>query len=139
MHCTAGMELRDTGSYGFLLPPQQIIPTGREPWKMVAAPGHCGPTLPANSPSTEMFLLSVTKSIQISCTQCLYSEIIRKDMKYMNYMKYVPESRMSSLMVYFSPDLPTAVHSRISDVDPCRIISATTAGPTIIPALVFFG
>jgi len=27
-----GMELRDTGSYGFLLPPSQIIPTGEETW-----------------------------------------------------------------------------------------------------------
>ena len=27
-----GMELRDTGAYGFLLPPQQIIPTGEEVW-----------------------------------------------------------------------------------------------------------
>ena len=27
-----GMELRDTGHYGFLLPPQQIIPTGQEVW-----------------------------------------------------------------------------------------------------------
>jgi len=27
-----GMELRDTGSYGFLLPPAQIIPTGEETW-----------------------------------------------------------------------------------------------------------
>lgn len=27
-----GMELRDTGLYGFLLPPAQIIPTGEETW-----------------------------------------------------------------------------------------------------------
>ena len=27
-----GMELRDTGMYGFLLPPDQIIPTGEEAW-----------------------------------------------------------------------------------------------------------
>ena len=27
-----GMELRDTGSYGFILPPGQIIPTGEETW-----------------------------------------------------------------------------------------------------------
>ena len=27
-----GMELRDTGHYGFLLPPDQIIPTGQEVW-----------------------------------------------------------------------------------------------------------
>ena len=27
-----GMELRDTGHYGFLLPPEQIIPTGQEVW-----------------------------------------------------------------------------------------------------------
>ena len=26
------MELRDTGSYGFILPPSQIIPTGDEVW-----------------------------------------------------------------------------------------------------------
>ena len=26
------MELRDTGMYGFLLPPNQIIPTGEEVW-----------------------------------------------------------------------------------------------------------
>ena len=26
------MELRDTGMYGFLLPPNQIIPTGMEAW-----------------------------------------------------------------------------------------------------------
>jgi len=26
------MELRDTGAYGFLLPPEQIIPTGEEAW-----------------------------------------------------------------------------------------------------------
>ena len=25
-----GMELRDTGMYGFILPPDQIIPTGQE-------------------------------------------------------------------------------------------------------------
>ena len=24
------MELRDTGSYGFILPPSQIIPTGKQ-------------------------------------------------------------------------------------------------------------
>jgi len=27
-----GMELRDTGMYGFILPPDQIIPTGHEVW-----------------------------------------------------------------------------------------------------------
>merc|ERR1712025_668005 len=27
-----GMELRDTGNYGFILPPEQIIPTGEEVW-----------------------------------------------------------------------------------------------------------
>merc|ERR1712059_76485 len=27
-----GIELRDTGMYGFLLPPDQIIPTGEETW-----------------------------------------------------------------------------------------------------------
>ena len=27
-----GMELRDTGKHGFLLPPDQIIPTGQEIW-----------------------------------------------------------------------------------------------------------
>ena len=27
-----GMELRDTGRYGFILPPDQIIPTGEETW-----------------------------------------------------------------------------------------------------------
>lgn len=27
-----GMELRDTGNYGFILPPTQIIPTGEEVW-----------------------------------------------------------------------------------------------------------
>jgi len=27
-----GMELRDTGNFGFLLPPTQIIPTGEETW-----------------------------------------------------------------------------------------------------------
>jgi len=26
------MELRDTGASGFLLPPEQIIPTGEEVW-----------------------------------------------------------------------------------------------------------
>lgn len=26
------MELRDTGSYGFILPPEQIIPTAEETW-----------------------------------------------------------------------------------------------------------
>ena len=26
------MELRDTGIYGFVLPPEQIIPTGEEVW-----------------------------------------------------------------------------------------------------------
>ena len=26
------MELRDTGEYGFILPPNQIIPTGEEVW-----------------------------------------------------------------------------------------------------------
>lgn len=29
---TTSMELRDTGSYGFLLPPEQIIPTAEEVW-----------------------------------------------------------------------------------------------------------
>ena len=28
--CTYGMELRDEGQYGFLLPPEQIIPVGEE-------------------------------------------------------------------------------------------------------------
>ena len=27
-----GMELRDTGNYGFLLPPREIIPTAEETW-----------------------------------------------------------------------------------------------------------
>lgn len=27
-----GMELRDTGEYGFLLPPEQILPTAEETW-----------------------------------------------------------------------------------------------------------
>jgi len=27
-----GMELRDTGRYGFLLPPSQIIPSAEETW-----------------------------------------------------------------------------------------------------------
>ena len=26
------LELRDTGDYGFLLPPEQIIPVGEEVW-----------------------------------------------------------------------------------------------------------
>ena len=30
--CSYGMELRDTGEYGFILPPNQIIPTGEEVW-----------------------------------------------------------------------------------------------------------
>jgi len=30
-----GVELRDTGRYGFLLPPNQIIPTGEENWAAV--------------------------------------------------------------------------------------------------------
>jgi len=29
---TTSMELRDTGAYGFLLPPEQIIPTAEETW-----------------------------------------------------------------------------------------------------------
>jgi len=29
------VELRDTGRYGFLLPPDQIIPTGKEIWAAV--------------------------------------------------------------------------------------------------------
>merc|ERR1719348_47444 len=32
-----GMELRDTGAYGFVLPPEQIIPTGEEVWAFHAA------------------------------------------------------------------------------------------------------
>ncbi|CAG0886878.1 unnamed protein product [Darwinula stevensoni] len=31
------IELRDTGTFGFLLPPEQIIPTGEETWAAVAA------------------------------------------------------------------------------------------------------
>ena len=27
-----GMELRDTGTFGFLLPPSQILPTSEETW-----------------------------------------------------------------------------------------------------------
>jgi hypothetical protein len=30
--CTYTIELRDTGMYGFQLPPDQIIPTGEEIW-----------------------------------------------------------------------------------------------------------
>jgi murein tripeptide amidase MpaA len=33
-------ELRDTGQYGFLLPPAQIIPTGEEIWAAVKVMGH---------------------------------------------------------------------------------------------------
>ena len=29
---TTSMELRDTGASGFLLPPEQIIPTAEETW-----------------------------------------------------------------------------------------------------------
>ena len=29
------IELRDTGNYGFLLPPAQIVPQGEEAWKAV--------------------------------------------------------------------------------------------------------
>ena len=32
-----GMELRDTGVHGFLLPPDQIIGTGEEVWAFHAA------------------------------------------------------------------------------------------------------
>ena len=27
-----GMELRDTGRYGFILPPEEILPTAEEMW-----------------------------------------------------------------------------------------------------------
>merc|ERR1712013_917852 len=30
--CSYAMELRDTGAYGFILPPDQIIPSGEEVW-----------------------------------------------------------------------------------------------------------
>jgi len=33
-------ELRDTGQYGFLLPPAQIIPTGEEIWNATKVMGH---------------------------------------------------------------------------------------------------
>jgi carboxypeptidase A1 len=32
-----GVELRDTGKYGFLLPDDQIAPSGEETWAGVAA------------------------------------------------------------------------------------------------------
>ena len=32
-----GMELRDTGDHGFLLPPDQIVGTGEEVWAFHAA------------------------------------------------------------------------------------------------------
>jgi hypothetical protein len=35
-----GMELRDTGVYGFLLPPEQIIPTGEETWAFHKSAGR---------------------------------------------------------------------------------------------------
>ncbi|CAG0886880.1 unnamed protein product [Darwinula stevensoni] len=31
------IELRDTGTFGFLLPPEQIIPTGEETWAAIMA------------------------------------------------------------------------------------------------------
>ena len=31
------LELRDTGNYGFLLPPEQIIPTGEETFAGIVA------------------------------------------------------------------------------------------------------
>jgi murein tripeptide amidase MpaA len=34
------MELRDTGLYGFLLPPEQIIPTGEETWAFHKSAGR---------------------------------------------------------------------------------------------------
>ena len=30
--CIFSIELRDTGLYGFILPPDQIIPTAEESW-----------------------------------------------------------------------------------------------------------
>lgn len=30
-------ELRDTGNYGFILPPEQIVPSGEEVWEGVKA------------------------------------------------------------------------------------------------------
>lgn len=35
-----GVELRDTGEFGFLLPPQEIIPSGEEIWAAVVAMGQ---------------------------------------------------------------------------------------------------
>ena len=32
MVCICSIELRDTGLYGFILPPEQIIPTAEEAW-----------------------------------------------------------------------------------------------------------
>ena len=32
MICIFSIELRDTGLYGFILPPEQIIPTAEEAW-----------------------------------------------------------------------------------------------------------
>lgn len=31
------LELRDEGDYGFLLPPEQILPTGEETWAGIKA------------------------------------------------------------------------------------------------------
>jgi hypothetical protein len=35
-----GVELRDTGKYGFLLPPDQIVPSGQEIYAAVVAMGQ---------------------------------------------------------------------------------------------------